>query len=239
MCRSGPLSVEHITELLPNLTGMCIHGFYFMQFFFQFSVLFTHIVSNNIAGQHAAATQQGGSIAIERHLNDLSGRTAASAAAAAAAAQENNNGNRNSRRTNNRNDGENKLSTLDQILLPLFPNEKLLHRFQGGLSYKPCCLINFGCFSRFLCSLTESNPNDPWFCSPVTLVRLFTCCNRPLFTNPSCVVTTHTLFYITTTNYEVGGTSALTIGTYVSSSSTVLCSAFIHRTRVGCSLLLQ
>eukprot|EP01034_Spumella_vulgaris_P026386 gene26386-32960_t len=105
-----------------------------------------------------------------------------------------------------------KLSPIDQILLPLMPNEQLLHRFQGGSGYKPCCLLNFGCFKSYLCNFANYSPNVVYRCGLVSFIQLLTCSKRPLLTTPSCLVTNHTLYYIACTTTMSGANDAQTIG---------------------------
>lgn len=105
---------------------------------------------------------------------------------------------------------DSKMSPTDQILLPLMPGETLLHRFQGGSAYKPCCLINFGLFKSYLCTFATASPNVVASCGAVCLVQALTCHRRPLLTTPACLLTSHTMYYISNTSH-VNATSE-TIG---------------------------
>lgn len=107
---------------------------------------------------------------------------------------------------------DSKLSPIDQILLPLMPGETLLHRFQGGSGYKPCCLLNFGCFKTYLCNFTNLSPNQLKTCGLISCIQLFTCGKRPMLTTPTCVITNHTLYYVATTTTVGNAVDAQTIG---------------------------
>ncbi len=107
---------------------------------------------------------------------------------------------------------DSKLAPIDQILLPLMPHEHLVHRFQGGSIYKPCCLLNFGLFKSYLCSFATSSPNTISTFSWVTLVRVLTCYTRPLLNTPSCIITNHTVYYISNVTSMGMASDAQTIG---------------------------